>query len=52
VEPAARVQTALSRIRAKAKADGLDHLTKQQIDAVIAAARRERKLNSRGCASK
>jgi antitoxin (DNA-binding transcriptional repressor) of toxin-antitoxin stability system len=38
----ARARGALSRIRAKAKADGLDRLTMDQIDAIIAEARRER----------
>ena len=37
----ARAQAALSRIRAKAKATGLDRLTMEQIDAIIAEARRE-----------
>jgi antitoxin (DNA-binding transcriptional repressor) of toxin-antitoxin stability system len=39
----ARARAAISRIRAKAKADGLDRLTMDQIDAVIAEARRERR---------
>ena len=34
--------TAISRIRQKAKAKGLDRLTMEQIDAIIAEARRER----------
>jgi antitoxin (DNA-binding transcriptional repressor) of toxin-antitoxin stability system len=39
----ARARAALSRIRARAKADGLDRLTMDQIDAIIAGARRERR---------
>jgi hypothetical protein len=39
----ARGRAALSRIRAKAKADGLDRLTMDQIDAIVAEARRERR---------
>ena len=39
----ARARGALSRIRAKAKADGLDRLTMDEIDAIIAKARRERR---------
>ena len=39
----ARARAALSRIRAKAKADGLDRLTMDDIDAIIAKARRERR---------
>jgi len=39
----ARARAALSRIRVKAKADGLDRLTMEQIDAIIAEARRERR---------
>lgn len=39
----ARARAALSRIRAKAKADGLDRLTMAEIDAIIAKARRERR---------
>ena len=39
----ARARSALSRIRAKAKAKGLDRLTMDQIDAIIADARRERR---------
>ena len=39
----ARARAALSRIRAKAKADGLDRMTMDEIDAIIAAARRERR---------
>jgi antitoxin (DNA-binding transcriptional repressor) of toxin-antitoxin stability system len=41
----ARARAALSRIRARAKADGLDRLTMDQIDAIIAGARRERREN-------
>ncbi len=37
----ARARAALSRIRAKAKADGLDRLTMEEIDAIVAKARRE-----------
>ena len=39
----ARAHAAISRIRAKAKADGLDRLTMDQIDAIIAEARREKR---------
>ena len=39
----ARAGAALSRIRAKAKADGLDRMTMDEIDAIIAKARRERR---------
>jgi len=39
----ARAQSALSRIRAKAKADGLDRTGMAKIDAIIARARRERR---------
>ncbi|NQT52454.1 hypothetical protein HQ576_10405 [bacterium] len=39
----ARARAALSRIRAKAKADGLDRLTMDEIDAIVAKARRERR---------
>jgi len=39
----ARARAALSRIRAKAKADGLDRLTLEDINAIIAKARRERR---------
>lgn len=38
----ARAAAALSRIRVKAKAEGLDRLTMEQIDAIIAKTRRER----------
>ena len=38
----ARATAALSRIRVKAKADGLDRLTMDQIDTLVAKARRER----------
>ncbi|MDD3926737.1 MAG: hypothetical protein PHT33_08785 [bacterium] len=38
-----RAQTALSRIRRKAAADGLDGMTMEQIDDLIAGARRERR---------
>ena len=37
----ARATAALSRIRVKAKAEGLDRLTMDQIDAIIAESRRE-----------
>jgi len=37
----ARARAALSRIRAKAKAAGLDRLTMTEIDGIIAEARRE-----------
>ena len=39
----ARAQAALSRIRAKAKADGLDRMRPADVDAVIAKARRSRR---------
>ncbi len=39
----ARARAALSRIRAKARKDGLDRLTMDEIDAIIAEARRERR---------
>ena len=39
----ARARAALERIRAKAKADGLDRMTMDEIDAIIAKARRERR---------
>ena len=39
----ARARAALSRIRAKAKADGLDRMTMDEIGAVIAQARRDRR---------
>ncbi len=39
----ARAQAALSRIRAKAKADGLDRMTMNEINALISKARRERR---------
>lgn len=39
----ARAAAALSRIRAKAKPDGLDRMTMEEVDAVIAKARRERR---------
>lgn len=39
----ARAHIALSRIRAKAKAEGLNRLTMDEIDAIIAKARRERR---------
>ena len=38
----ARAATAISRIRQKAKAKGLDRLTMEQIDAIIVEVRRER----------
>jgi antitoxin (DNA-binding transcriptional repressor) of toxin-antitoxin stability system len=38
----ARARAALSRIRVKAKAEGLDRLTMEQIDVIIAEARRKR----------
>jgi antitoxin (DNA-binding transcriptional repressor) of toxin-antitoxin stability system len=38
----ARAQAALSRLRADAAAQGLDHLSTDEIDAEIAAARNER----------
>ena len=39
----ARARAALSRIRAKARADGLDRMTMDDIDAIIAKARREKR---------
>ena len=39
----ARACAALSRIRTKARADGLDRLTMEQIDAIVAKGRRERR---------
>lgn len=39
----ARAKAALNRIREKAKADGLDRMTIDEIDAVIAEARREKR---------
>lgn len=39
----ARAQAALSRIRAKAKADGLDRMSMDEIGAIIRDARRERR---------
>ncbi len=39
----ARAQAALSRIRAKAKADRLDRTSMREIDAIIAKVRRERR---------
>ena len=39
-----RARAALSRIRAKAKAEGLDRLTMEQINAIIAETRRERRV--------
>jgi len=39
----ARAQAALSRIRAKAKTEGLDRMSMDAIDAVIARARRARR---------
>ena len=39
----ARARAALSRIRAKARAEGLDRLTTEQINAIIAETRRERR---------
>jgi antitoxin (DNA-binding transcriptional repressor) of toxin-antitoxin stability system len=38
----ARARAALSRMRAKAKAEGLDRLSMDQIDAIVAQVRRER----------
>lgn len=38
----ARAQAAVSRIRAKARAEGLDQLSMDQIDEIIARSRRER----------
>ena len=40
----ARARAALSRIRAKAKAEGLDLLTMEQINAIIADTRPERRV--------
>jgi antitoxin (DNA-binding transcriptional repressor) of toxin-antitoxin stability system len=39
----ARAQAALSRIRSEAKAEGLDRMTMDEVDAVIARARRTRR---------
>ena len=39
----ARAHGALSRIRAKAKADGLDRMTMDEIEAIVAKTRRERR---------
>jgi antitoxin (DNA-binding transcriptional repressor) of toxin-antitoxin stability system len=39
----ARARGALSRIRAKAKTEGLDRLTMEQINGIIAETRRERR---------
>ena len=39
----ARAQAALPRMRRKARADGLDDMTMDKIDAVIAEVRRERR---------
>lgn len=39
----ARAHGALSRIRAKAKADGLDHMSMDQIETIVAKVRRERR---------
>ncbi len=39
----ARARAALSRIRANATAKGLDRMTMEQIDTIIAKARRERR---------
>jgi len=41
----ARAQAALSRIRAKAKADGLDRVSMDEIDAVIRETRRDRQAS-------
>ena len=41
----ARARTALSRIRARARAKGLDILSSRQIDALIAKVRRERRAS-------
>ncbi|MCD6416429.1 MAG: type II toxin-antitoxin system Phd/YefM family antitoxin [Planctomycetes bacterium] len=41
----ARAQAALSRIRAKASADGLDRMTMGQIDAVIRKTRRGKRTH-------
>ena len=38
----ARVASAISRVRQKAKAEGLDRLTMEQIEAIISETRRER----------
>lgn len=38
----ARAMSALGRLRTKAKMDGLDRMTMDQIDAVVAEARRKR----------
>lgn len=37
----ARAQAAVSRIRARAKAEGVDQLSMDEVDAVVAASRRE-----------
>ncbi len=42
----ARGMAALSRIRAKTKADGLDRLGMDQINAIIAKSRRERRTQA------
>ncbi len=39
----ARARAALGRIRAKAVADGLSRMTAREIDALVAAARRDRR---------
>lgn len=39
----ARAHGALNRIRAKGKADGLDRMTTDEIEAIVAKARRERR---------
>lgn len=39
----AKARAAMKRIRAKAKANGLDRMTMDEIDAIIAKARRERR---------
>jgi antitoxin (DNA-binding transcriptional repressor) of toxin-antitoxin stability system len=39
----ARARSALSRIRAKAKARGLDRMSMDRVDAIIAEVRRERR---------
>ena len=39
----ARARAALSRIRAKSRAEGLDRLTTEQINVIIAETRRERR---------
>ena len=41
----ARAQAALSRIRAKAKADGLDRVSMDEIDAAIRETRRDRQAS-------